>query len=113
MGKYYRLNKIKELADNDEGFIKELVVVFLNEIPEDIKIIEKAVSKNDYGTTYQVAHKIKPTIDLFEINALDAVINIQDWGKRERMDVDVHDNLSRVVKTLDKAIAELKADFNL
>ncbi len=113
MGKYYKLNKINELADNDQGFVRDLVLVFLTEIPEDIKIIEKAVSKNDYGTVYQVAHKIKPTIELFEVGVLDHVINIQEWGKHKKKDIDVHAELKTVVAALGKTISELKADFEL
>ncbi len=113
MGTYYKLHKINELADNDQGFVRDIVLVFLTEIPEDIKIIQKAISKNDYNTVYQVAHKIKPTIELFDIGVLSHVVNIQDWGKYKQKDVDIQAELKTVVSMLDKVVSELKADFKL
>lgn len=113
MEKYYKLKRVRELADNDEDFIKSLVTVFLEEVPEDIKLLKKAVTDKDYYQAYQTAHKLKPTIDLFELGVLEEIIEVQDWGKFEKKDQDITKKFNKVLRVVDKTITELKQDFNL
>lgn len=113
MEKHYKLFRIRELADNDEEFVAALAAAFLEEIPEDLEILKTAVSNNDYHSAYQAAHKMKPTIDMFELGVLDDLIIVQDWGKLEKIDTDVSDSLAKVVKAIGNTVDEIKLDFNL
>lgn len=113
MEQHYKLFRVRELADNDEDFIKTLAEAFLEEVPVDADRLKKAVAEKDYQEAYQAAHKMKPTVDLFELGVLDILIEVQDWGKFTQTDVDVTDQLDVVITAVDKAIAEIKADFNL
>jgi HPt (histidine-containing phosphotransfer) domain-containing protein len=113
MEQHYKLFRVRELADNDEDFILTLVETFLEEVAEDAERLKKAVTEVDYHTAYQAAHKMKPTIDLFELGVLDKLIEVQDWGKFTQTDVDVTEQLNIVITAVDNAIAELKEDYNL
>ena len=109
----YKLYRVKELADNDEDFIKSLAEAFLEEVPVDAERLKKAVAEEDYFNAYQAAHKMKPTVDLFELGVLDTLIEVQDWGKFEKRDLDISAELDIVISAVDKAVAEIKSDFNL
>ena len=113
MEQHYKLFRIRELADNDEDFIKTLAMTFLEEIPEDLEDLKNAVKNKQYLSTYQVAHKMKPTIDLFELGVLKDLIEVQDWGKLEQTDKDISDKLNVVVTAVHNALNEMKTDFNL
>jgi len=113
MEHYYKLDKVRALADNDTDFIETLAMTFLEEVPEDAKLLELAVVSKDYLATYKSAHKMKPTIDLFELGVLDDLIEVQDWGKHEQHDKDITDKLELVLKAVENAVTEIKADFNL
>lgn len=113
MEQHYKLFRVRELADNDEDFILTLVETFLEEVAEDAERLKKGVAEVDYHTTYQAAHKMKPTIDLFELGILDTLIEVQDWGKFEKVGEDVTEQLNIVITAVDNAIAELKEDYNL
>ena len=113
MEQHYKLFRVRELADNDEDFILTLVETFLEEVSEDAERLKNAVAEVDYHNTYQAAHKMKPTIDLFELGILDILIEVQDWGKFQQTDVDVTQQLQTVLTAVDNTIAELKEDFNL
>ena len=78
MSDYYNLDRVREMADNDEDFVAALVEAFLEEVPEDAERLKNAVSEKDYHEAYQAAHKMKPTIDLFELGVLDILIEVQD-----------------------------------
>lgn len=109
----YKLYRVRELADNDKDFIKSLAEAFLEEVPEDAKILEKAVAAKDYESAYQAAHKMKPTIDLFELGVLKDLIVVQDWGKFKKTEEDCSDELQLVLNAVENASQELKEDFDL
>jgi len=109
----YKLFRVRELADEDEDFVKSLVEAFLEEVPQDAQRLKNAVAEKDYYTAYQAAHKMKPTVDLFELGVLSDLIEVQDWGKFEKKDLDITSKLNKVLEAIDNATTELKVDFNL
>lgn len=113
MEQYYKLHRVKELADDDMDFIKALAEAFLEEVPEDAERLERAVSQEDYRETYQAAHKMKPTVDLFELGVLEDLIIVQDWGKFEKKGEDCSVQLALVLAAVKRAVAEIKLDFDL
>ena len=113
MEQHYKLHRIRELADNDAEFIKTLALTFLEEVPADARLLSIAADSKDYLATYQSAHKMKPTIDLFELGVLDDLIEVQDWGRFEQKGVDITEKLNIVLKAVENAVEEIKADFNL
>lgn len=113
MEQNYKLDRVRDLADNDQDFIETLAAAFLEEVPEDAERLKNAVALGDYYTTYQAAHKMKPTIDLFELGVLADLIEVQDWGKFEKKEVDISEKLEIVLTAVENASAEIRADFNL
>lgn len=113
MEQHYKLFRIRELADNDEDFILVLAQTFLEEVPPDAKRLKEAVENKNYAEAYQAAHKMKPTIDLFELGVLNDLIVVQDWGKFTQTDVDVSGELEKVLTAVEQASNELRSDFNL
>ena len=113
MEQHYKLHRVRELADNDKEFVLALAETFLVEVPEDAIILEQAVNNKNYLQTYQTAHKMKPTIDLFELGVLEDLIEVQDWGKFEQKDKDISHKLSIVLKAVQQTVEEIKSDFNL
>nr|WP_321230691.1 Hpt domain-containing protein [uncultured Psychroserpens sp.] len=113
MEQNYKLNRVKELADNDMDFIKALAEAFIEEVPEDAERLKNAVATSDYKETYQAAHKMKPTIDLFELGVLQDLLVVQDWGKFEKAGEDCSSQLKLVLAAVEQTTAELKEDFNL
>ncbi|MEO8772717.1 MAG: Hpt domain-containing protein [Gelidibacter sp.] len=113
MEENYKLYRVRELADGDEGFVNAIAAAFLEEVPEDAARLKKAVGERDYYTTYQAAHKMKPTIDLFELGVLEELIIVQDWGKEEKKGEDVSKQLKLLLAAIERASEEIKSDFNL
>jgi len=89
----YSLDKINEMAEGDQDFVVSVITVFLEEVPEDAERLRTAVPARDYKEVYQAAHKMKPTIDLFQLGVLDTLIEVQDWGKFEQTDKNIDQQL--------------------
>ncbi len=113
MPQYYKLDRVRELAEGDEDFVAALAAAFIEEVPEDAERLRKAVPEGDFYETYQAAHKMKPTIDMFELGVLDALIVVQDWGKLEQGDTDVNAQLQIVLTAVENTTNEIKSDFGL
>lgn len=113
MSKYYQLHRVLEMAEGDEDFVAAIAAAFIEEVPEDAARLKKAVPAKDYKEVYQAAHKMKPTIDLFELGVLDTLIEVQDWGKFEQTDKNVDQQLQLVLNAVENATNEIKADFGL
>jgi HPt (histidine-containing phosphotransfer) domain-containing protein len=113
MPQYYKLDRVREMADNDEDFVMALAAAFIEEVPEDAERLRKAVPAQDFYETYQAAHKMKPTIDLFELGVLDTLIEVQDWGKFEESGKNVEAQLQKVLTAVENATNEIKSDFGL
>lgn len=109
----YRLDKVRELACGDDDFIAAIAAAFLEEVPEAVSQIEIGLNDNDFTKVYQNAHKIKPTIQLFDIPIFDDVLIIQDWGKFEQKDKNVTAEFERLNTIVKVVSAELKSDFKL
>ncbi len=113
MPQHYKLDRVRDMADGDEDFVAALAAAFIEEVPEDAERLRIAVPEQDFYETYQAAHKMKPTIDLFELGVLDALIVVQDWGKHEEGDKDVTTQLQTLLTAVDNAVNEIKSDFGL
>ena len=109
----YKLHRLRALAENDDDFLVALAKAFLEEVPSDALLLKQAVENKNRPQAYQISHKMKPTIDVFELGVLDPLIEIQVWGKLENVEGDVSLQLVEVLAAIDRTVVELKEDFNL
>ncbi|MBO0592169.1 Hpt domain-containing protein [Cellulophaga sp. E16_2] len=110
----YSLDKIKELADGDEDFIQSVVSAFLDEVPVDLEQLEMAIGQKDYSNIYQLAHKIKPNVDLLGMEQTRAAaLEIENIGKIGAEDLTLDQKFPMLKKDIYQVISELKKDFNL
>lgn len=110
----YSLDKINEMAEGDQDFINSVISVFLEEVPEDLEALEKALQENNYEQVYKMAHKIKPNVDLLGMEQTRAVaLEIETLGKSEANMADI-EKVFPILKTdIHQVIGELKNDFDL
>jgi len=109
----YKLEKVRELASGDDDFVTAIASAFLEEVPEAIIQINEGITNKNFHQVYQNAHKIKPTIQMFDIAILDDVLVLQDWGKFEKITDDVSVEQERVNAVIKAVVSELKSDFSL
>jgi HPt (histidine-containing phosphotransfer) domain-containing protein len=110
----YNLDKINEMADGDEDFINSVISVFLEEVPQDLEGLEKALEQQDHHQVYQLAHKIKPNVDLLGMEQARAVaLQIETLGKKSANISEIREVFPLLKKDIHQVVAELKNDFNL
>lgn len=110
----YSLDKINEMADGDEEFINSVVSVFLDEVPQDLNGLEEALAAENYQQVYQLAHKIKPNVDLLGMEQTRAAaLEMETLGKNEANMEEIKGIFPSLKKDIDQVVSELKKDFNL
>lgn len=111
MDKGYNLNNVNELSGGDNEFIAVLVQTFLEEIPPDLDSMVNAVNNNDPATAYQFAHKMKPNLQLFNIDLLTEIKQVEAWSKSGKTKEEITPIVNHIVTTVNNAIVDLKEDF--
>ncbi|MDH7444414.1 Hpt domain-containing protein [Aquimarina sp. 2201CG14-23] len=111
MSKRYSLDSVNELSGGDDEFIIVLVQTFLEEIPPDLDSMVEAVNNDNPQTAYQYAHKMKPNLQLFDIDLLKQIKQVESWSKTGKDKSEILPTLNHIVATVNGAIEDLKADF--
>lgn len=110
----YSLDKLNEMADGDTDFINSVISVFLNEVPDDLMGLEKALEKKDHEQVYQLAHKIKPNVDLLGMEQTRAAaLEMETMGKDRASIEEIQRIFPDLKKDVEQVIAELRNDFGL
>jgi len=110
----YNLDKINEMADGDEEFINSVISVFLEEVPQDLEGLENALASQNHEQVYQLAHKIKPNVDLLGMEQTRATaLQIETLGKNEANMNEIRDVFPVLKKDILQVVSELKKDFDL
>ena len=114
MALHYNLAKVYAISDNDPDFVQQIVKVFVLDTPIDLDHIKVAIEEKNHQKCFEYAHKIKPSLDLLSLNiALEEVILIELWAKSLGKKKEVVELYSSVSERIEKAIKEIKKDFNL
>ena len=84
MSNFYDLSKLKKLLKVTQ-FCQDCIY-FLEEMPKDTAALEQSYEDTDYEQVYQLAHKMKPTVELFGLGVLDEVV-LSKTGEIQKSDV--------------------------
>ena len=109
----YNLASVREMAGEDEDFIKVVVQTFLEEIPPDLQAMNEAIMENNPGLSYQYAHKMKPNLQMFGLELMPQITVIEEWSKSGKSFEEVETAAATITGKVRVAIEELKHDFGL
>ncbi|MFC4740879.1 Hpt domain-containing protein [Flavobacterium ponti] len=114
MALHYNLAKVYEISENDTDFAHQILVLFLEEVPTEIKNIKKGIKEKDFKKTYAAAHKIKPTLDLLGMDlAYDEVNLILNWAKAEGKKKEVKEVYKSLKSHINLSSKEIKKNHNI
>jgi hypothetical protein len=114
MALHYNLSKVYAISDNDADFARQIVVLFLEEVPAEVKNIRKGLKEKDHTVVYHAAHKIKPTLDLLGMDlAYEDVLAIESWSRTEGRKKEIKEIVKSLKNYVKLTVKELKKDYNL
>lgn len=114
MALYYNLSKVYAISDNDVEFAKQIVTLFIEEVPVEMKNIKNGLKEKDHLKVYHAAHKIKPTLDLMGMDlAYEDVIAVETWSRAEGKKKEIKEIVKSLKEYISKTVKELKKDYDL
>lgn len=66
---------LNEMVNGKKQLIKGIMDVFLKEVPNDLKLINEAVTKTDYTIIKGFAHTLKSSVSVMGISVLKLVLS--------------------------------------
>ena len=110
----YNLAKVYALSDNYPEFVMQIITLFVTEVPEDLKQIDLGIKIKDHKLAYSYAHKIKPSLDLLGMTvAFEEILQVEAWTKAEGKRKEINDTFASIQSQIEKAVKEIKKDFEL
>lgn len=109
----YDLSMIESISGGDQQFIKQMVKLFLDNMPQNIEILKRAVEDEDWEQMWKTAHKMKSTIDSLNIVELKQEIRtIELSGKKlERLEL-IPSIVQKVEKVLNDCMDDLQKKYD-
>jgi len=108
----YSLEKLYEIDNTNDEFIREIISVFLNNIPANAKDLVKAVNEKNWDNVYFIAHKMKANIDLLNIKSIREEIRIVERNAKAKIHLNQIKNKVKFIYTIIQQCAkEMQRDF--
>ena len=80
----YDLSEVREMSGNDEAFVQEMLDAFLTNNRSYLDDLNKCFKEKNWKQVKFFAHKIKPSILLFKIDALKVnILELNDYAGNE------------------------------
>jgi HPt (histidine-containing phosphotransfer) domain-containing protein len=113
-GKFYDTKTLIETHHADTEFVKYMVSLFIQHIPQTNADLEKACAAEDWKKVYFYAHKMKASIDLFNLNELKNLIRKIEQNAKNDVDTKaIPEEVSFVSTYIKNCLKEMKKDFGL
>ena len=112
--KLYDTQILIQTHQADKEFVKYMVSLFVEHIPQSNADLEKACTIEDWPKVYFFAHKMKASIDLFNIIKLKDLIRKIEQNAKNKIELEaIPANVTFVSNYIKNCIAEMKKDFKL
>ena len=110
--KLYDTKSLTHTHKADSEFIHYMVDLFLETIPTTITKLKKASHEEDWKAVYFSAHKLKTSIDLFNLVPLKQVIRkLETKAKNETETASIAEDVNFISDYIKRSMAAMKHDF--
>lgn len=114
MAIHYNLAKVYAISDDDKDFVLQIINLFVEEVPVDLKQIKEGIESKNHAHAYGFAHKIKPTLDLLGMEAAhDEILQIEQWTRDKGKKKEIKEIFKSLSARVSNTLGEVKKDFNL
>ncbi len=105
----FSLKKLESHSRGNKEFLLKMINIFKEEMPRSLLLLKEALKNEDWIKVSQIAHKIKPSIDLFEIGEITKVVReLESEGKKNSPDIlKLIENSNLIIKTCEFVVRQL------
>jgi len=99
----YDLTMVQSVSGGDEGFIKKMVALFIETVPQNVQDMKKALHEENWEQVGKTAHKLKSTIDSMGIKSIRQEIREVEANAKQ---LESLQTIPSLVATIDRVITE-------
>lgn len=99
----YDLSMVQSVSGGDENFIKKMVALFIETVPQNMQDLKNALQEENWDQVGKTAHKLKSTIDSMGIKSIRQEIRAVEANARAKESLD---QVAPLVATIDNVIKE-------
>ena len=107
--KLYDLGTIEKFCHGDIDEVKEMVVIFIDEVLTLVDEIKAAYRNNDFEGIKKLTHNIKPVISYYDAVKIQNELKLIDVLAEQRMHTEIFE---AKMATLQSAISQVVEDMN-
>lgn len=109
---YTDLSYLEDLSGGDQTFIKEIIDLFIKQMPESVETMKDALSKGDPVNIGETAHKAKPSAIYIGNKQLEENLRkLQALKNHNDVPEGTSDLIEQVSKESEQVIQELKSRY--
>jgi CheY-like chemotaxis protein/HPt (histidine-containing phosphotransfer) domain-containing protein len=107
----YDLTMVQSVSGGDEGFIKKMVALFIETVPQNVQDLKKAMQEENWEQVGKTAHKLKSTIDSMGIKSIRQEIREVEANAKQLESLQTIPSLVATIDTVIKeCIGQLEAE---
>jgi HPt (histidine-containing phosphotransfer) domain-containing protein len=111
-GKLYDLTMVQSVSGGDEGFIKKMVALFIETVPQNVQELNKGLEAENWDQVGKMAHKLKSTVDSMGIHSIRQDIRTVESNAKHKESLDQIPQLVKRIETvIDRCIGQLQAEI--
>ena len=105
----YDLSMIQSMSGGDEGFLKKMIRLFIETVPQNVKELTAAVSAENWEQTSKMAHKLKSTVDSMGIKSIrDDIRLVESNAKQQKNLTEIPNLVQNIEAVIHDCIEQLK-----
>ena len=112
VNKLYDLSMVQSVSGGDEGFIKKMVALFIETVPQNLDELAKAVQSENWDQVGKTAHKLKSTVDSMGIKSIRQEIRTVEANAKAKTQVEeIPALVDKIGSVIHECIGQLQAEI--
>jgi HPt (histidine-containing phosphotransfer) domain-containing protein len=112
-GKAYDLKHVKLFLGDDKQQLINMITIFLSETPLTLTDLNNNLNEKNYDEVKFYAHKLKSSIDLFQINGLqDDIRTLEQLASGQEDIPSIDKYVNSITSTMEDVLGEIKKEIS-
>jgi HPt (histidine-containing phosphotransfer) domain-containing protein len=107
----YDLTMVQSVSGGDEGFIRKMVALFIETVPQNMQDLKNALQAENWEQVGKTAHKLKSTIDSMGIKSIRQEIRtVESNAKQMESLAEIPSLVTMIDNVINECIGQLQAE---
>jgi CheY-like chemotaxis protein len=110
--KLYDLTMIHSVSGGDASFIKKMVSLFIETVPQNVAELKKSAEAENWDQAAKLAHKLKSTIDSMGIKSIHQEIRLVEANAKQKANLaDMPSLIQKIGSVIANCVEQLHAEI--